>query len=79
MIDKNFVKTWEESILVSCLSGNNLNGESLIRFVYDKKKNKLLRKKQYFIDDRIRDLKYIDEEKILIMLLENKKSLAFLF
>ena len=38
MIDKNFVKTWEESILVSCLSGNNLNGESLIRFVYDKKK-----------------------------------------
>lgn len=44
-----------------------------------KKKNKLLRKKQYFIDDRIRDLKYIDEEKILIMLLENKKSLAFLF
>lgn len=79
IVSENFVKNWKESLLVSCLSGNHLNGTSFIRFVYNKNSNKLERKEQHYIDDRIRDFKYLDKEKILIMLLEGKKSFAFIY
>ena len=79
IVNENFVKNWKESLLVSCLSGNHLNGTSFIRFVYDKNSNKLERKEQHYIGDRIRDFKYSDQEKILIMLLEGKKSFAFMY
>ena len=79
IVSENFIKSWNESLLVSCLSGNHLNGTSFIRFVYNKNSNKLERKGQHYIGDRIRDFKYSDKEKVLIMLLEGKKSFAFMY
>jgi len=79
IVNKDFNFEWKDSILASCLSGNHLNGNSLIRFVYDEKQKKLRRKEQFYIGDRIRDLKYIEDNNILVMLLENKKSLVFIF
>lgn len=79
IVNNDFVKKWERSLLVSCLSGNNLNGKSIIRFVYNLESKKISRKKQYYIGDRIRDIKYFEKEKILILLLEGKKSLAFIY
>lgn len=79
IVGENFVKNWKESLLVSCLSGNHLNGTSFIRFVYNKDSNKLERKEQHYVGDRIRDFKYLDKEKVLIMLLEGKKSFAFMY
>ena len=78
-VSKDFVKNWDRSLLVSCLSGNNLNGKSIIRFVYDAKNKKLFRKKQHYIGDRIRDIKYFEKDKVLVLLLEGKKSLAFIY
>ena len=79
VVNSDFVKKWERSLLVSCLSGNNLNGKSIIRFVYDMDNKKLSRKKQHYIGDRIRDIKYLEKEKILVLLLEGKRSLAFIY
>ena len=40
---------------------------------------KLIKKAKYHIGDRIRDLKYHNKEKALIMLIENQKSLVLIF
>jgi len=79
MVNKDFNSNWNNSILVSCLSGNHLNGQSLVRFAFDKKNFQLSRKEQFYIGDRIRDLKYLEKNKVLILLLESKKSLALIF
>ena len=79
-IDPDFNKNWEGYILVNaCLTGKYDQGESLYRWEFDKKKEKLIKKAKYHIGDRIRDLKYHNKKKTIIMLIENKKSLVLIF
>ena len=79
-IDPDFNKNWEGYTLVNaCLSGSYDQGESLYRWEFDKKKEKLIKKAKYHIGDRIRDLKYHNKKKTIIMLIENQKSLVLIF
>ena len=63
----------------ACLSGSYNQGESLYRWKFDKKREKLIKKGKYFIGDRIRDLKYSKKNKVLIILLENQKQIALIY
>jgi len=79
-VDSDFNKNWKGYTLINaCLSGSHDQGESLYRWEFDKKKEKLIKKAKYHIGDRIRDLKYHNKEKVLIMLIENQKSLVLIF
>ena len=78
VLNKNFIPSWERSLIVACLSGKKHFGKSIYRFEFEKK-NKILKKAKYFIDDRVRDLKYSETEKTLILLLENKRVLGLIF
>ena len=79
-VDSDFNKNWKGYTLINaCLSGSQDQGESLYRWKFDKKKEKLIKKAKYHIGDRIRDLKYHNKEKVLIMLIENQKSLVLIF
>lgn len=78
VLDENFIPNWKKSLIVACLSGKKHIGHSIYRFEF-KKKNKIKKTGQYFVDDRIRDLTYSKINKSLILLLENKKELALIF
>ncbi len=79
-VDKNFNYNWKKYTLISaCLSGSKNQGESIYRWEFDPKKEKLIKKNKYYIGDRIRDIKYLKEKKIILMLLENQKSLVLIF
>ena len=80
-IENEFNKDWDNfTLLNACLSGSGANqGESIYRWKYDNKKNKLIKKNQYFIGDRIRDLKYSKNHKTLLLLLEDQKSIGLIY
>ena len=79
-IDLDFNKNWKGYTLINaCLSGSYDQGESLYRWEFDQKKERVIKKEKYHIGDRIRDLKYNNKEKALIMLIENQKSLVLIF
>lgn len=80
-IDNNFNSNWKDeyTLMNACLSGSYNQGESLYRWKFDKKKEKLIKRGKYFIGDRIRDLKYSKKNKVLIILLENQKQIALIY
>ena len=80
-IENEFNKDWDKfTLLNACLSGSGANqGESIYRWEYDIKKNKLTKKNQYFIGDRIRDLKYSKNNKTLLLLLEDQKTIGLIY
>jgi hypothetical protein len=78
-IPNKFNKLWQDSYLMSTLSGSGNQGKSLYRFKFSKNKKKFIKLNKFFLGDRIRDLKYYNEENILIILLEDSKSLAFIY
>ena len=80
-VDESFNENWDGyTLLNACLSGSGANqGESIYRWNYDLKNEKLKQKNQYHIGDRIRDLKYSKKNNVLFLLLENQKSIAMVF
>ena len=78
-IPNKFNKLWQDSYLMSTLSGSGNQGKSLYRFKFSKNKKKFIKLNKFFLGDRIRNLKYYNEENILIILLEDSKSLAFIY
>ena len=47
--------------------------------VFNPKNEKLTRKNQYHIGDRIRDMKYSKKHNTIFLVLENQKSLALIY
>ena len=80
-IGNNFNKKWKGyNVLNACLSGSGANqGESIYRWEYNINKEKLYKKNQYYIGDRIRDMKYSQKNKTLLLLLEDQKSLGLIY
>jgi len=80
-IDDEFNKNWGNyTLLNACLSGSGANqGYSIYRWEYDLKKEKLIKKNQYHIGDRIRDLKYSAKFKTIFLMLEDQKSIGLIF
>jgi len=79
-INPNFNKKWKKYTLINAtLSGSQDQGLSLYRWEFDIKKEKLIKKGKYHIGDRIRDLKYLDKQKTIMMLLEDQKSLVLIY
>lgn len=79
-INPNFNKNWNEYTLINaCLSGSDDQGLSLYRWEFDIQKEKLIKKAKYHVGDRIRDIKYVDKQETIMMLIENQKSLVLIF
>lgn len=79
-VDNNFNDDWKNyTIINACLSGSKDQGKSIYRWEFDIKKETLIKKNKYHIGDRIRDIKYLKSKKTIMMLLENKRSLALIF
>ena len=80
-IDNKFNKNWSNyTLLNACLSGSGANqGYSIYRWEYDLKKEKLIKKNQYHIGDRIRDLKYSTKFNTILLMLEDQKSIGLIF
>ena len=76
-IPENFLNQKKNSFLLACLSGANpLYGKALYNFTLNE--DKLDKIQKIFINDRIRDMKILNEN-ILIMTLENSHSLGFIY
>ena len=80
-INENFNKNWKKfNLLNACLSGSGANqGYSIYRWEFNPKNEKLTRKNQYHIGDRIRDMKYSKKHNTIFLVLENQKSLALIY
>ena len=80
-VNNSFNVKWKKyNLLNACLSGSGANqGESIYRWQYDLKKEKLIKKNQYHIGDRIRDMKYSSKFETIFLLLEDQKSIALIF
>jgi len=79
--NKNFNKNWKGYVLLNaCLTGSGANqGESIYRWEFNKKNEKLKKKNKYYIGDRIRDMKYSKKDNSLLLVLENQKALGIIF
>ena len=80
-IGNNFNKKWKGyNVLNACLSGSEQIKEN--QFIDGNiiliKKN-YIKKNQYYIGDRIRDMKYSQKNKTLLLLLEDQKSLGLIY
>lgn len=74
LIDNN-----KNSYLLSCLSGGGLRyGKALYHLGLDLKKDKLVKLQKIFINDRIRDIKLL-KDKLIVLVLEDSKSLGFIY
>ena len=72
-IDNNFSKKWNNNFLMG-----TLNYRHLIRLKFNKSFNKLVFYEDIFIGERIRDLIYLNNEKMIILALEDSGSLGIL-
>ncbi len=80
-VDKKFNSNWENyNILNACLTGSGANqGLSIYRWKFDIKRKKLIKKNQYHIGDRIRDMRYSKKHNTIFLVLENQKSLILIY
>ena len=70
-IPNNFSKFWSDNFLVS-----SLFGRSLYRVKFDKHYNKVIYYEKIFIGERIRDLKYLYDDNIILLALEDEGELG---
>lgn len=72
-LPNNFNKKWQNNYLLS-----SLNGNSLYRLKLSKDKKKLLFYETIYFGERIRDLVYYNDKKIILMIFEETGTLAIL-
>ena len=72
-IENNFDKAWEDNFIVS-----SLNDESLYRIKFSDDYSKIIFSEKIFIGERIRDLKYDNESKCIVLALETNGNISFL-
>ena len=57
---------WSNNYIVA-----SLGAESIYRILFDDDFNKIIFKEKIFINDRVRDIKYVEDDKSLLLSLEN--------
>ena len=72
-LDNNFSKYWQESFLIG-----SLNSRHLYRVNFDKNYEKIKFIEKIYIGERIRDLKYSYDKKIILLSLEDTGSVGVL-
>tara|TARA_Y100000590_G_scaffold2893_1_gene3819 strand:+ start:1948 stop:3291 length:1344 start_codon:yes stop_codon:yes gene_type:complete len=72
-IPNKFSKNWQDNYLLS-----SLNGASLYRLKFSKDFNKIIFMERIFVGKRIRDLKYVDLQNVLILALEDFQEIMIL-
>ena len=72
-LPNDFSIFWQDNFIIS-----SLNRGSLYRVKFDKNYTKLLFAEEIYIGKRIRDLKYIKDEKKIILAVESRGELAIL-
>ena len=69
----DFSNFWIDNFLIG-----SLNSKHLYRVKFDKSFNKVIFFEKIFIGERIRDLEYISDEKIILLALEETGSIGVL-
>ena len=69
----NFSNFWQNNFLVA-----SLNKKTLYRFKFDENFTKVLYFEEIFIGDRIRDIIYLEDEKIILLTLEMSGSIGMI-
>jgi hypothetical protein len=72
-LDNNFAKEWEDNFLIG-----SLNDKHLLRVKFNDSFKKVLYLEKIFINERIRDIKYYNQKKIIFLALENTGSLGII-
>ena len=72
-IPNDFLTNWVDNFIIC-----SLNKGSLFRVKFDNDLSKILFKEEIFVGKRIRDIKYISEEKKILMALENRAEIGVL-
>ncbi len=72
-LNNNFTKEWEDNFLIG-----TLNDKHLLRVKFDNSFKKVIYIEKIFINERIRDIKYYDQKKIIFLALENSGSLGII-
>ena len=70
----NFTPEWQDNYLIS-----SLQYKHLLRVKFSKNKDRVIFIEQIFIGERIRDLAYNIETKIIVLALEDTGSLGILY
>jgi hypothetical protein len=70
---ENFSEFWEDNFIIASLSSGHL-----FRFHFDKKYTKSIYYEKIYIGERIRTLLYLEEQKIILLALENSGSLGII-
>ena len=74
ILPNNFNKKWKNNLLVT-----SLNGRSIYRLKFeDDRYNKILYYEKIFIGERIRDIKYVDKYKLILVALERTGDIGIL-
>lgn len=72
-IPNDFLTNWVDNFIIC-----SLNKGSLFRVKFDNDFSKILFKEEIFVGKRVRDIKYINEEKKILMALENRAEIGVL-
>ena len=72
-IPNNFAKPWQDNFLIASLYSNHL-----FRVKFDKKYSKILFAEKIYIGERIRDLFYLENNKQILLALEDTGSIGIL-
>ncbi len=72
-ISNNFSEYWIDNFLVT-----SLNGRTIFRVKFDNKFEKVIYMEPMFVGERIRDIKYIKNEKLIVLALEESGSIGVL-
>ena len=72
-ISNNFSEYWINNFLIT-----SLNGRTIYRVKFDGKYEKVIYMEPMYLGERIRDIKYIKNENIIILALEETGSIGVL-
>ena len=72
-ISNNFSEYWIDNFLVT-----SLNGRTIFRIKFDNNFEKVIYMEPMYLGERIRDIKYIENEKIIVLALEESGSIGVL-
>ena len=72
-LPNNFSTFWQNNFLIG-----SLNKKALYRVKFNDNYNKLLYKEEIFIGDRIRDIIYLKDEKMILLSLELSGSIGII-
>ena len=72
-LENNFSKKWKNNFLIA-----SLNSKHLYRIKLNTSFSKLIYKEEIFIGERIRDIFYLEDEKMILLALENTGSIGIL-